>query len=107
MGKFDQLDVLADEVERKASAAVDKSYTAQLIAKGAEACAKKFGEEAFELAMAAVQDRPDKVAHETADVLYHLLVLLKATGVKPSDIMDVLKHREGIGGLTEKASRTT
>jgi phosphoribosyl-ATP pyrophosphohydrolase len=107
MGQFDELDELATEIARKATAAPDKSYTAQLIAKGLETCAKKFGEEAIELAMAAAMERPDKVAHEAADVLYHLLVLLKAAGVKTSDVMDVLKHRKGVSGLDEKAARKT
>lgn len=107
MAEFNELEELAAEIARKAKAAPDKSYTAQLISKGAEACAKKFGEEAIELAMAAAVERPDKVAHEAADVLYHLLVLLEVSGVKPSDVMDVLKHRKGVSGLVEKAARKT
>ncbi len=106
MGKFNQLEKLADEIAAKAKASPDSSYTAQLIAKGVDKCAKKFGEEAVELALASVQSKTTEATAEAADVLYHLLVLLQAAGVKTEDVMAELKRREGTSGLTEKAART-
>ena len=102
---FSQLEALAAEIEAKAAASPDSSYTAQLLAKGVEKCAKKLGEEAVELVIAAVEKNKAEVTKEAADVLYHLLVLLQAAGVSPSAVMDELKRREGTSGLVEKASR--
>jgi phosphoribosyl-ATP pyrophosphohydrolase len=105
MSRFDQLEKLANEIDHKAKASPDASYTAQLLSKGVEKCAKKFGEEAVELALAAVQGKRDEATKEAADVLYHLLVLLKASEISPDDVMTELKRREGTGGLVEKSSR--
>ena len=106
MGQFDQLEHLARDIAAKATASPDESYTAKLISKGVAKCAKKFGEEAVELALASVaQDKKDTTA-EAADVLYHFLVLLQAAGIAPDDVMTELKRREGTGGLIEKAART-
>lgn len=105
MGQFDQLEKLYSDISAKAGAAPDESYTAKLIFKGVAKCAKKFGEEAVELALASVGNDKQDVANEAADVLYHFLVLLKAAGVAPEAVMAELKRREGTGGLVEKASR--
>jgi phosphoribosyl-ATP pyrophosphohydrolase len=105
MTKFSQLDRLYTDIYAKASASPDSSYTAKLISQGVEKCAKKFGEEAVELAFAAVQDKKDEATKEAADVLYHLLVLLKASNITPEDVMAELARREGTSGLVEKASR--
>jgi phosphoribosyl-ATP pyrophosphohydrolase len=105
MGQFDQLERLASEIAQKSSMAPDKSYTAQLISKGVSKCAKKFGEEAVELVLASVTNDKSETTKEAADVLYHLLVLLHASGVAPDAVMDELKRREGTGGLVEKATR--
>lgn len=105
MSRFDQLDRLAAEIAKKASASPEASYTAKLLSKGVATCAKKFGEEAVELALASVSGNSRDTSAEAADVLYHLLVLLKATGVEPEAVMAELKRREGTGGLVEKASR--
>jgi phosphoribosyl-ATP pyrophosphohydrolase len=105
MADFSQLETLSAEIEAKASASPDSSYTAKLISKGIEKCAKKLGEEAVELALAAVQQNRSETAKEAADVLYHLLVLLKAAGVSPDAVMDELRRRQGTSGLVEKASR--
>lgn len=102
---FEQLQKLAEDIAVKSSASPETSYTAKLIASGIEKCAKKFGEEAVELALASVQDKRDEVAKEAADVFYHLLVLLEATGVKPQTVMAELQRREGTSGLVEKAAR--
>lgn len=105
MSSFDQLEKLAAEIAAKALASPDTSYTAKLLHQGIEKCAKKFGEEAVELALATVTGKRMEATKEAADVLYHLLVLLKASGISPDDVMAELKSREGVGGLAEKAAR--
>jgi phosphoribosyl-ATP pyrophosphohydrolase len=105
MSRFEQLDKLANDIAAKASASPEQSYTAKLLSKGVSKCAKKFGEEAVELALAAASGDKKDITAEAADVLYHLLVLLKATGVEPEAVMAELKSREGVGGLVEKAHR--
>ena len=81
------------------------SYTAQLMKRGVAQCAKKLGEEGVEAAIAAVRGRKKEIVDESADVLYHLLVLWAATGVKPKAVYDVLAAREGRSGLAEKKAR--
>jgi phosphoribosyl-ATP pyrophosphohydrolase len=92
---------------RKAAGDTGQSYTANLLAQGVEKCAKKFGEEAVETVLAAVSGDPRQLASESADVLYHLLVLWAAAGVTPDDVYAVLKSRESQSGLAEKAARTS
>jgi phosphoribosyl-ATP pyrophosphohydrolase len=105
MGQFDQLEMLARDIAQRGGASPGQSYTAQLLHAGVAKCAKKFGEEAVELALASVANDKMETAKEAADVLYHLLVLLQAAGVSPDDVVAELKRREGTGGLVEKASR--
>jgi phosphoribosyl-ATP pyrophosphohydrolase len=81
------------------------SYTARLLSKGPAYVAKKLGEEAVETVIAAVQADPDALAAESADLLYHWLVLLSAAGVSPDAVAAKLEAREGTSGLVEKASR--
>lgn len=81
------------------------SWTAQLLAKGPEKCAEKFGEEAVEAIIEAVKDDRKALTSEAADVLYHLLVMLAARDVPLSDVMDTLAARQAKSGLAEKASR--
>jgi phosphoribosyl-ATP pyrophosphohydrolase len=82
-----------------------RSYTAKLLAAGVEKCAKKFGEEATEAVIAAIQKDKTELAKESADVLYHLLVLWAVSGVTPQEVYAVLQSREGQSGLEEKAAR--
>jgi len=82
------------------------SYTASLLAGGAAKCAKKFGEEAVEAALAAVSGDRQHLTAEAADVLYHLLVMLAGAGVSLDDVAAALAAREGTSGHAEKASRT-
>lgn len=92
-------------VDDRRTADPSVSYTARLLSKGKAKIAKKTGEEAVEVVVAALaQDRED-VAAESADLLYHLLVLWVASGVKPREVWAQLAKREGISGLVEKASR--
>ncbi len=82
-----------------------KSYTAKLLREGVEKCAKKLGEESVEAAIAAVSRNKRALVSESADVLYHLLVVWAALGIKPERVYAELKRREKISGLAEKASR--
>lgn len=103
--RLDVLAALANEVTARKNASSETSYTAKLLSQGVEKCAKKFGEEAVELALAAVlRDRSHTIA-EAADVLYHLLVVLAAADVSLEDVMSELARRQGTSGLAEKASR--
>ena len=97
-----QLELIINE---RASASPQKSYSAQLLHEGIEKCAKKFGEEAVEAVIAAVGGDKKELTEESADVLYHLLVMLKAADIDLSDIMQVLEKRTIQSGLAEKASR--
>jgi phosphoribosyl-ATP pyrophosphohydrolase len=96
---------LAATIAARAEASAESSYTAQLLSKGVEKCAKKFGEESFELALAAVSKDKTHTAQEAADVIYHMLVLLQASGVSLSEVEKILEARESQSGLAEKAAR--
>ena len=106
MSEIHALDRLfATIAARQAAGNTDQSYTAKLLSLGVEKCAKKFGEEATEAVIAAIQKDKAELAKESADVLYHLLVLWAASGITPQDVYAVLQSREGLSGLEEKASR--
>ena len=92
-------------IAERASAAPAESYTSALLAKGIEKCAQKLGEEGVETALAAVAGDPESLTGEAADLLYHLLVLLKARGVPLADVMAELATRTSQSGHQEKASR--
>ena len=81
------------------------SYTAKLLGQGVALCAKKFGEESVETVIAAMAGDKTQLAAESADALYHLLVLWAAAGITPAEVYAVLRAREGLSGLDEKASR--
>jgi phosphoribosyl-ATP pyrophosphohydrolase len=104
MSRFTLQD-LERRVKERAQASADASYTRALLDKGVAHCAKKFGEEAFETAIAAVSETPERLAAEAADLLYHLLVLLEARGVALADVEAALAQRTAKSGLEEKASR--
>jgi len=97
-------DLYATIVSRK-SADPSSSWTAQLLAKGPEKCAEKFGEEAVEAIIEAVKNDPKGLTSEAADVLYHLLVMLAARDVPLSDVLDELARRQSTSGIAEKAAR--
>jgi phosphoribosyl-ATP pyrophosphohydrolase len=99
------LENLDARVATRAAASPDESYTAKLLARGVEKCAQKLGEEAVEAAIAAVAGKKVELAKEAGDVLYHLLVLLKAADVPLSAVMAELESRTAQSGLAEKASR--
>lgn len=82
-----------------------ESYTAALLAAGPERIGAKVSEEAVETVRALLCESGERVATESADLLYHLLVLWVAAGIEPADVWNELTRREGISGLTEKAAR--
>jgi phosphoribosyl-ATP pyrophosphohydrolase len=83
----------------------ETSYTAKLFHRGRAKIAQKLGEEAIETVIEAMTGDRAKIASESADLLYHLLVLWADSGVSPRDVYDVLAAREGVSGIAEKASR--
>ena len=97
---------LAATIDARAGGDADTSYTAQLLARGPTKIAQKIIEEGGELAEALTSESDADVASEAADVLYHMLVGLRARGVSLGDVATVLTAREGTSGLEEKASRT-
>ena len=103
--RLDILAALAGEIAQRRAASPETSYTAKLLSQGVEKCAKKLGEEAVETALAAVSRDKAHLAAESADLLYHLLVLLEAADVQLSDVMAEIARRQGVSGIAEKASR--
>jgi len=99
------LEELERRIASRAAASPDESYTAKLIARGMNKAAQKLGEEATEAVIAAVTGNRAELVTEAADVLYHLLVVLRAAGVPLSDVMAELDRRTAQSGLAEKASR--
>ena len=102
---LDQLRRLAAVIDARRGADPASSYTAQLLAAGPARAAKKLGEEAVELAIAAAERDGEAVASESADLLYHWLVLLAACDVPPDAVAAALARRIGQSGLQEKVSR--
>lgn len=99
------LDRLFAVIESRKGADPSSSWTAKLLAGGPEKVAKKLGEESAETIIAAIAQDKDALANESADLLYHLLVLWAAKGVVPADVWQALEAREGQSGIEEKASR--
>ncbi|OYX96938.1 MAG: phosphoribosyl-ATP diphosphatase [Caulobacter sp. 35-67-4] len=101
---FETLERLAATIETRKGGDPAASYTAKLLADPSLA-AKKLGEEAVETVIAAVAQGPDALASESADLLYHWLVLMAASDVSLDAVADERAAREGISGIAEKASR--
>ena len=99
------LDDLYAVIDSRKGADPKSSYTAELFAKGTEKIAQKLGEEAVETVIAAVAENPSELVTESADLLYHLLVLWSHSGVSPDQVWQELAKREGISGIDEKAAR--
>lgn len=102
----DVLGDLAATIHARRTSTADSSYTRQLLDKGVEKCARKFGEEAIEAIIAATSQSDEALRAEAADVIYHLLVLLEARNVAFADVLAVLAARTAQSGLQEKASRS-
>ncbi len=101
----DVLDRLWSVVMQRRSADPTVSHSARLLQRGTAKVAQKFGEEAVECLIEAVAGNRTALVGESADVLYHLLVMWVAAGVQPAEVWAELQRREGVSGITEKASR--
>jgi len=99
------LETLDAIVAARASSTADASYTKSLLEKGAAHCARKFGEEALETVIAAVEGGREALIKESGDALFHLLVLLRAGGAGLDEVMAELERRTAQSGHAEKASR--
>jgi len=101
----DTLERLEATIRSRRLATADRSYTRQLLDGGPARCARKLGEEAIEIVIAAVHQDDAALKAEAADLLYHLLVLLESRDVRFSDVLALLDARSGVSGIDEKASR--
>ena len=102
---MDTLQRLEQTIAARQVASPDDSYVAKLNAKGLEKIAQKLGEEATETVIAALSGSREDLVGESADLLFHLLVLLGAKEISLADVLAELGRREGISGIEEKASR--
>ena len=99
------LDRLWQVIGSRRGADPQTSYTARLFARGRTKIAQKLGEEAVEAVIEGIRGDAEKLVGESADLLYHLLVLWADTGVSPADVAAELARREGVSGLAEKRGR--
>jgi phosphoribosyl-ATP pyrophosphohydrolase len=99
------LEELEQRIALRAAASPDESYTAKLIARGMAKAAQKLGEEATETVIAAVTNDRTELVKESADLLFHLLVVLKAADLPLREVMAELDRRTAQSGLAEKAAR--
>ena len=100
------LDRLYAVVDARKGADLQSSYTVKLLDEGPKKIGQKVGEEAVEAVIEGVSENRDGLISESADLLYHLLVLWSAIGVKPEDVWAELVRREGLSGIEEKARRS-
>jgi phosphoribosyl-ATP pyrophosphohydrolase len=100
------LERLWNVIQSRRGADPEGSYTARLFARGRTKIAQKLGEEAVETVIEGVGDNPAALVGESADLLYHLLVLWAAAGVSPAEVATELTRREGISGIAAKRART-
>ena len=100
------LDRLYAVINIRKGADRQSSYTAKLLDNGPKKIGQKVGEEAVEAVIEGISENRDGLTSESADLLYHLLVLWSAIGVKPEDVWAELARREGRSGIEEKASRS-
>jgi phosphoribosyl-ATP pyrophosphohydrolase len=105
MTKFTLAD-LAAIIATRTGVTAEKSYTKSLLDAGPARAAKKLGEEAVETVIAAIEGEPKALVSESADLLYHLLVVWQARGIELDDVMAELERRAAQSGHEEKAART-
>jgi phosphoribosyl-ATP pyrophosphohydrolase len=96
---------LEKRIARRAQASAESSYTRQLLDRGLDHCAKKLGEEAIEAVLAVVSEDRARLTAEAADLIYHLLVVLRAREISLAEVEAELSRRSRQSGLAEKASR--
>lgn len=94
-------------VAQRAAASPDESWTARLVAGGQKKAAKKFGEEAVEAVIAAIADDRKNLTEEAADVIFHLMVVLKIADIPFDDVLSELERRTAQSGIAEKAARVS
>jgi phosphoribosyl-ATP pyrophosphohydrolase len=99
------LNDLFETIQTRKTADPSSSWTAQLLSKGPEKCAEKFGEEAIEAVIEAVKGDKQGLTSEAADVIYHLMVMLASHDISLEDVVDELVKRQSKSGIEEKASR--
>ena len=99
------LNDLFETIKARKTADPSSSWTAQLLLKGPEKCAEKFGEEAIEAIIEAVKGDKSGLTAEAADVIYHLMVMLASRDISLDDVVDELAKRQAKSGIAEKASR--
>jgi phosphoribosyl-ATP pyrophosphohydrolase len=99
------LDRLWEVIQSRRGADPQTSYTARLFSRGRAKIAQKLGEEAVEAVIEGVGNNPAALVSESADLLYHLLVLWAAAGISPTDVAAELTRREGSSGIAEKRAR--
>ena len=100
------LDRLWDVVVSRRDVDPSVSHSARLLSRGVAKVAQKFGEEAVECLIEAVAGNHNALVAESADVLYHLMVLWVSAGVSPDEVWAELARREGVSGIAEKSSRS-
>lgn len=99
------LEELETRIAMRAAASPEQSYTASLIARGMNKAAQKLGEEAVETVIAAIANDRAELVKESADLLYHLLVVLRAADLPLAEVTAELDRRTAQSGLAEKAAR--
>ena len=97
---------LTATIESRKAASPDSSYVAKLFHKGADSILKKVGEEATEVVIAAKDENREQIVYESADLLFHLMVMLAQYDLTLADVAGELARREGLSGLAEKAARS-
>ncbi len=101
----DILQSLYDTILSRKGTDANSSYVAALFEKGTAKIAQKVGEEAVETAIEAIQGDAEKIKAESADLLFHLMILWADQGITPADVLDILESRMGTSGIEEKNSR--
>jgi phosphoribosyl-ATP pyrophosphohydrolase len=102
---MDIMQRLYEVILERRKADPDESYVAKRFKQGTAKIAQKFGEESVETVIAAMQEDKKEIISESADMIFHWLLLLADAGVKPEEVMEELDKRTGISGLDEKALR--
>ncbi|MBC8338682.1 MAG: phosphoribosyl-ATP diphosphatase [Rhodospirillales bacterium] len=99
------IDELFETIKSRRGSDPEESYTARLFDEGIEKITKKIGEESTEVIVAALRETPAHVVSESADLLYHLMVLWAEQEISPDDVFEELAGRAGRSGIEEKESR--
>ena len=99
--KVDVLVRLFETIEKRSKEGPSKSYTAKLLSEGKSKCIEKLKEESLETVKAAEEENVEQIIYESADLIYHLLVMLKKFDITPDQVYEELEKREGKTGLRD------